>query len=90
MYPNWAAHSSITGQVQDQDQVKTSAKYSSTPHKLVLARLKLTARTHRRRPDAKVNFVRPRLIKYMTLSILASMKEASEACEVKCGLIGLG
>ena len=41
------------------------------------------------RPEAKENFVRPRLIKYTTLSILASVEKASKASEAECGLISL-
>ena len=37
--------------------------------------------------EAKVNFVRPRLIKYRTSSILASMTEASEDSEAQCCFI---
>ena len=44
---------------------------------------------HGRRPEAEVNFVRPRLIKYLTLSILALVEKASNAIKAECDLISV-
>ena len=44
---------------------------------------------HGRRPETEVNFVRPRLIKYLILPILALVEKASNAIKAECDLINL-
>ena len=67
--------------------------YSETSDFFTLLQANIKCVDARRHPEAEVNFVKPRLLKYTPLLILAlekKLKLASEASEPDPGIIGQG